>query len=184
VKQRHIIGSVIALLMIATVACSQSDAGITTAVKAKLAADDMVKAYEVDVDTKDRVVTLSGQVETEAARAQAATLARSTAGVRDVVNNLTVDTSASASERVRDTADRAAGTTGAAVSDAALTAAVKAKLVADPTVGGLSIDVDTDSGVTTLSGRVKAAAEKAQALKLARETDGVKSVIDKLTIGS
>ena len=47
-----------------TAACSQSDAGITTAVKSKLAADDTVKAYRIDVDTKDKVVTLKGNVDT------------------------------------------------------------------------------------------------------------------------
>jgi hypothetical protein len=39
-------------------ACSQSDAGVTTAVKSKLIADDTVKAYKMDVDTKDKIVTL------------------------------------------------------------------------------------------------------------------------------
>lgn len=41
-----------------SVACSQSDAGITTAIKTKLAADDEVKAYQIDVDTRDKTVTL------------------------------------------------------------------------------------------------------------------------------
>ena len=45
---------------IMTVACAQTDAGITTNVKTKLAADDTVKAYQVDVDTRNGVVTLSG----------------------------------------------------------------------------------------------------------------------------
>ena len=39
------------------VACGQTDAGITTAVKSKMAADDTVKAYQIDVDTSDKVVT-------------------------------------------------------------------------------------------------------------------------------
>src|SRR5688572_17247058 len=67
------------------VACSQSDPGITTAVKSKLAADDTVKAYQIDVDTKSRVVTLSGAVETAAAKEQALLLARQTDGVQEVV---------------------------------------------------------------------------------------------------
>jgi hypothetical protein len=54
-----------------TVACSQSDPGITTAVKTKLAADDTVKAYEINVDTTNHVVTLTGNVDSAAAKDQA-----------------------------------------------------------------------------------------------------------------
>ena len=53
------LGTVSAAALAFTVACSQTDAGITTAVKSKLAADDTVKAYKVDVDTQNKVVTLS-----------------------------------------------------------------------------------------------------------------------------
>jgi hypothetical protein len=35
------------------VACGQTDAGITTAVKSKFAADDTVKAYQIDVTTEN-----------------------------------------------------------------------------------------------------------------------------------
>jgi len=47
------------------VGCSQSDSGITTSVKSKLVADDMVKARNINVDTRDRVVTLTGTVRPE-----------------------------------------------------------------------------------------------------------------------
>src|ERR687892_729842 len=66
------------------VACGQTDAGITTAVKSKLVADDTVKAYQIDVDTERRVVTLTGDVQTTLARDQALKLARETDGVLDV----------------------------------------------------------------------------------------------------
>src|SRR5688572_9351120 len=85
---RALIGTV--ALALTTVACSQSDPGITTAVKGKFAADDTVKAYRIDVDTKDRVVTLSGRVDNAAAKARAVELARGTEGVRDVVDNTTI----------------------------------------------------------------------------------------------
>ena len=73
-----------------TLACSQTDAGVTTKVKSKLAADDTVKAYQIDVDTNDHVVTLSGNVESAAAKEQAVRLARETDGVKDVVVNISV----------------------------------------------------------------------------------------------
>ena len=191
-------------LAFVTVACGQSDPGITTAVKGKLAADDTVKSYRIDVDTKDRVVTLNGKVDTELARSRAVELARGTEGVRDVVDRLTVEpgvtpttgvddaASGTAGEAARDAdaatddAQRKAGDAtdraGDATRDAGITTAVKSKFLADTDISGLKIDVDTRNGVVTLSGNVRSAAEKQRAVRIARETDGVNSVVDKLTV--
>jgi len=195
-----------AVLAVATVACSHSDAGITTAVKSKLAADDTVKAYRIDVDTKSRVVTLNGKVDNARARSRAVEIAKATEGVADVVDNLTVVAGVTppggvddaALNRARDAATRdstttadantgkrdgTVGTAGAAVGDAALTAKVKTKFLADTSISGLKIDVDTKNDVVTLSGTVPTAAEKRKAVEVARATDGVKSVVDNLKVG-
>jgi hypothetical protein len=94
---RAFLGAISAVVLAFTVACSQTDAGITTAVKSKLAADDTVKAYKVDVDTANKVVTLSGEVDTEAQRAHAVMIARNTDGVADVVDQLRVNPTAATS---------------------------------------------------------------------------------------
>jgi hyperosmotically inducible protein len=60
--------------------------------------------------------------------------------------------------------------------DAALTAKVKAMLVADPQVNPFDIDVDTTDGKVLLSGEVATAAQRAEAEKLARITEGVLEV--------
>ena len=73
------------------IACSSTDAGITTKVKSQFAADDTVKAYEINVTTREGVVTLEGDVDSAAAKAQAVQIARTTEGVRDVVDQLVVD---------------------------------------------------------------------------------------------
>ncbi|HET7219104.1 MAG TPA: BON domain-containing protein [Vicinamibacterales bacterium] len=170
--------------------CSQTDPGITTAVKSKFAADDTVKANRIDVDTKDKVVTLKGEVQSAAARARAVELAKSTEGVRDVVDSMTVvpeaaatsgRTAEAAREASRD-AREAGRETGAVMGDAGITAAVKSKMLADTTVSGLKIDVDTKDGIVTLTGDVKSAAEKRRAVEIAKETDNVKSVKDQLKI--
>ena len=75
---------------LAAVGCAQSDAGITTAVKNKLIADDLVKARQINVDTTDKVVTLTGDVRTEAEESRALQIARDTNGVRDVVDQINV----------------------------------------------------------------------------------------------
>jgi len=99
---RRLAGFISAAGMVFTVACGQTDAGITTAVKNKLAADDTVKAYQVDVDTSNHVVTLKGDVNTSLAKERAAELARNTDGVRDVVDQLNVIDSAATSGRLDD----------------------------------------------------------------------------------
>jgi len=69
------------------------DAGITTAVKAKLAGEKISTVTRIDVDTNQGVVALNGTVSTEAMRVRASELARQVKGVRDVVNNLRVQAS-------------------------------------------------------------------------------------------
>lgn len=197
----------IAIAALLTVACAQSDPGITTAVKTRIAADDTVKSYRIDVDTKDRVVTLSGAVDSPAARERAIEIARGTEGVRDVVDRLTVSPGATpttgiddpiqegareaaregrekageGAARAREGADRA-GDAMPDMGDVAITTQVKSKLLGDTNTPGLKIDVDTKDGVVTLTGTVPSAAEKQRAVELAQATDGVKSVVDRIKV--
>jgi hyperosmotically inducible periplasmic protein len=171
-----------------------TDAGITAAVKTKLLADTKVGGLKIDVDTNNGVVTLTGPVRTAAERTEALRLARTTTGVKNVVNKLVVETAATTGrdpskadikEEAKQKADRAgakAAGAGEATTDAGITSAVKTKLLGDPKVGGLKIDVDTKNNVVTLTGEVRTAAEKNEALRLARTTKGVTRVVDKLTI--
>ncbi|MDQ3170592.1 MAG: BON domain-containing protein [Acidobacteriota bacterium] len=179
------------------VACSASDPGITTAVKSKLTTDDTVKAYQIDVDTQGGVVTLTGAVENQAAKDRAVQLARETDGVTRVEDRLTVNPAATADSRAREAGSDAAGATsgaadragdaaagvGAAVTDASVTAAVKTRLLADPDVAGLRIDVDTTDKVVTLTGTVATAAQKTEAESIARDTTGVTRVVNNLRVG-
>jgi hyperosmotically inducible periplasmic protein len=69
-----------------------------------------------------------------------------------------------------------------ALVEGSLTAKIKAKMALDDTVKALSIDVDTNGSVVTLTGTVHSEAERAKAVQLARETDGVTTVNDKLVV--
>jgi osmotically-inducible protein OsmY len=64
------------------------DAAINSKVKLALAADEMVKAHHINVDTVRGVVTLNGTVNSAAEKAQAIKVARSVSGVVDVRDNL------------------------------------------------------------------------------------------------
>jgi len=99
---RRLAGFISAAGMVFTVACAQTDAGITTSVKSKLAADATVKAYQVDVDTSNHVVTLKGDVNTSVAKERAVEIARNTDGVRDVIDQLRVIDTAATSGRLED----------------------------------------------------------------------------------
>lgn len=66
------------------------DAAITTALKAKLVADDDLKALDINVDTVGGVVTLTGMAPSATAKGRATEIARTVDGVSNVNNNLTV----------------------------------------------------------------------------------------------
>jgi hyperosmotically inducible periplasmic protein len=66
------------------------DAAITTAVKTRLLGDGKTPGLKIDVDTDDGVVTLNGDVPNAEARTEAVRLARTTKGVKRVVDKLTV----------------------------------------------------------------------------------------------
>jgi len=199
-----------------TVACSHTDTGITSAVKSKMAADDTVKASEINVDTHNHVVTLNGTVGSKAERERAVMIARNTKGVNSVIDDLRVgpvatsgayerdradrdrDYSESAKQTARDTKEKTESTTqgakvksehatektGEVLSDAAITSMIKTKFLAESGVPGTTINVDTNNHVVTLTGTVKTKAEAAKAVSIARETKGVKRVVDHLKVAA
>jgi osmotically-inducible protein OsmY len=67
------------------------DAWITAATKTKLVADDAVSALDINVDTRNGVVTLFGTVESLQAKTAAEQDARSVSGVRDVKNEIEIE---------------------------------------------------------------------------------------------
>lgn len=71
---------------------------------------------------------------------------------------------------------------GQYVDDAAITAKVKAALLADKQVEGTDVKVETTKGVVELSGAVNSKTQEDQALKIAKGIDGVKSVTDMITV--
>jgi osmotically-inducible protein OsmY len=102
-KSYHIlIRSVVAVLMIAAfMACASTpkqestgefvdDSAITTKVKADLLADNILKGFEVSVETYKGIVELSGFVDTQATKDRAGKIARKVAGVKEVRNNVIV----------------------------------------------------------------------------------------------
>jgi len=159
-------------------ACARSDVGITATVKAKMAADPAVQAGEIEVMTANGVVTLTGNIDSEEAKQRALALAKETKGVVEVTDMIAVRRPAGDGD-----APDPGRTVGVAIDDAGITMRVKERLLGDPVVKGLQIDVDTREGVVYLTGSVGTEHEKEQAIKLARETEGVKDVQPNLKVG-
>jgi len=169
---------------------ARSDAGITTSVQAKFYADDAVRARPIDVDTENGVVTLRGNVENNTVKERAVTLARSVEGVTRVEDQLQVSTQTAAAEPPpaapqEAPAQQPAATTGReseiSVQPAWITTKIQAQYFASPEIKPWNIDVTTSSaGVVTLEGEVDTAEDKAEAVRIARATDGVSSVVDRL----
>lgn len=93
----------------------------------------------------------------------------------------TVGPSTAASSAMAATAS-AMDKAGHAAGDAIITGSVKTKLLADADVKAMLIDVDTKDGVVTLSGSADNAGNAEKAVSLAKGTEGVKSVENKLIV--
>jgi hyperosmotically inducible periplasmic protein len=73
-------------------------------------------------------------------------------------------------------------TVGAYVDDATITTSIKTRMIEDRAVDTGAVKVETLNGVVSLSGFAKSSAEKAQAEFLARNTKGVREVLNHLVV--
>ena len=117
------------------------DSSITAKVKAALVDHESIKSTDISVKTDQKVVTLSGFVESQAQAEEAVKVAKGVEGVTSVSDKLHVRDSKSTSVK---------GYAG----DTATTSEVKAKLLADDIVPSRKVKVDTTEGVVQLSGTV------------------------------
>lgn len=111
----------------------------TATVKARLTADQLQNLTWVDVDTNDGTVFLSGTAATETQKIRAAEIARNVSGVRRVVNNIQVRSSAAAEAR------SATGQAGATAGTAAASPATTSMSGQNAMVGEV-VSVDHGSG--------------------------------------
>lgn len=143
--------------------------------------------FDIAIDVEQGVVTLRGDVESEVERDLAETLAAGTDGVREVRNELRIrpaDEAGPSADAQAETADRDDGRSFTRlVEDANLTAKVKSQLLWNSQTSGLAIDVDAHDGSVTLKGRVDSETEAQLAERIARDTDGVRDVDNRLHVG-
>jgi hyperosmotically inducible periplasmic protein len=142
------------------------DAWLTTKVKLALLTTKDVPAMAIDVDTVHDVVTLSGKVETEAAKTRAGEVAKGVEGVKQVKNILQV-----VPESQQKVVDKA---------DAEIKDAVQKTLDADTMLKGISVK-SVDKGVVLLAGKATTK-EALRAVQAAHKTAGVRQVSSEIAL--
>ena len=159
--RKIVIGLSCLLLAAFATACSKGpdDATITSGVKAKIAADSPALANAVTVTTTEGVVTLTGAVDSDAIKSKVEQDAKGVAGVKSVVNNLTVKPPITFS------------------ADSTIKNAVMANLASKKITG---VTVEVANGEVTLKGTIERA--KLQAAMMAANDAKPKKVNNQMTI--
>ena len=134
--------------------------------------------FEISVDVEGDTAILTGEVDESVDKELAERVALNAKGIERVDNRITMGGEAKRRERSADN-DR---DFGEAVEDASVTAAVKSRLLWNDSTDGLDIGVDTMDGKVTLTGNATTRAEKDLATRLARRTDGVRSVDNRIEV--
>ena len=149
---------------------SSGDPDTSRKVKTALGLSKRLAGFDISVNTSDGVATLTGQVPSEDIKSLAGEIARDTAGVKDVKNEIAIDPSAQpSSERVH-------------VEDLEIRAAILEGLAHSKELGGKNIDVKVENRSVTLSGSVETPAQRNGAEQIARAADGVAGVTNDLSV--
>ena len=171
------------------------DSWITMKVHAQFVPEDVLEDSDIDVETRNGIVTLMGTVPTTAGKSRAVAIAKATDGVKNVADRLRVvpgsddddgeraaaATGAAARKGARDTGD-AARRAGRGISDGWVTSKIYADFIDEDALEGSDIDVDVKRGVVTLTGTVPTQAGSDRAAAVAKAIDGVTSVRNDLKV--
>ena len=115
---------------------------------------------------------LRGEASSQAQRELTTEYAKDVEGVKEVKNEMTIAKNPAKSDE----------TIGEKIDDASITAQVKSSLMSHRSTSALKTKVETTDGVVTLSGKARNAAEKSLVTKLVTDINGVKSVINNMTV--
>lgn len=152
-----------------------ADANITAKIKSQLLWNKNTHGLKIGVDTKDAVVTLNGNVQSDVEAQLAEQIARNTGDVRAVENRIVVgarvenDTNANGAAQSIDKAE-------VEIADSWITTKVKSALLYNRNIDLGEIDVTTTNGIVHLAGAVDSEAEKQAAIGIVKDIRGVKDV--------
>ena len=150
---------------------NQDNSSLEQQVKTYLNADPFLRSADITVSADEGKITLEGVVDSEDERRKAGESVRSVAGVKSIDNQL----------RLR---GQGSQSVGEYFDDAKITLAVKSKLMGESGLSSMHIHVETKDGIVELSGDVKNHEQISTAETIARQTDGVKKVVNRLIMAS
>lgn len=157
-----------------------ADAVLGLKVKAALLDKLGADGLRVDVSASAGVISLSGEVRQKATAELAKDVAESITGVNSV--RATIAVKAPTAEASKGTVERALDKTEAELKDAILETKVKSALIDRLGRTGFAIEVEATDGVVSLAGTVPDRTRRDLALEVARETTGVKRLVDLLEL--
>ncbi|MFI5168173.1 MAG: BON domain-containing protein [Thermoanaerobaculales bacterium] len=156
-----------------------ADAIVKTKIRVAMLEHLKSDGLRVQIDVRAGIVDLSGEVERRANQKLAGQVAASVDGVKELHNRITVATGAQPSP------PPVAGFVGKVergLDDALLQARIKGRLLEELGKVAFKIEVGATDGVVSLSGAVPDEAREKLAVKIAKETSGVKELHDLLKI--
>jgi hyperosmotically inducible periplasmic protein len=169
-----------------------TDSDLKSKIESGIKSDPQLQAADVSVsaDADKNRATISGTVESEAMRSKAIEIARAAQPGLTIEDKIDVkprevSKSEYTPELARAEVERARThkeTVGSSIDDAWIHSKIVAKLLGDKDTPERKINVDVNKNVVTLRGTVDTAEQKAEAERVARETDGVKRVINQLRV--
>jgi hyperosmotically inducible protein len=151
-----------------TLGSQVDDAVVTSGVKKALMADPAINSFDLQVETRNGTVQLSGFVDDQAQIAKALAITRTVTGVKTVENGVTLKGSPS--------------TVGTKIGDATVTGRIKTALLADPDIRSFDISVLTFKGMVQLTGFVNNQSQIKRATQIASATEGANSVKNELMV--
>jgi hyperosmotically inducible protein len=142
-----------------------ADLEIKTLVSEALAQNAELAEKHIATDVKDRMVTLSGTVETVAQKNQADHIAWQVTGVQGVTDSLSAANAQTNPESIDDK----------------LAHRVEFELYSTKAISLKTVQIRADNGTVILTGNVSSRAEKLLAEKTAQSVEGVRKVVDNLS---
>jgi hyperosmotically inducible periplasmic protein len=171
-----------------------SNSDLENRIKTAFNANEQLRVADlgVDADAGKGEATLKGTVETEALRTQAVQLAKNAYPGLIVTDKIDVkpreisrtDYNEQKASEERQRAKDRGETVGSSLDDAYIHTKIVAKLIGNAKTPERKINVDVTNAQVTLRGVVENAEEKAEAERVAKDTDGVKRVINRLKVGA
>lgn len=146
------------------------DVDATRKVKTALGLSKRLAGFDIGVSTSEGVVTLTGQVPSEDTKSLAGEIARDTAGIAEVRNEISVDPAAQPS------------TESVHVEDLEIRVAILESLAHSRELVGKNVDVKVENRMVTVSGSVETPAQRSGVEQLARAVDGVAGVTNNLEV--